>query len=241
MSNTSEDNAAEALEIKDQETLEQALKEESAEQVKEESSEDEVALTKSETPSKLLGKYETADDLAKAFKALQAEYTQTTQKLKDSEQIIKEAELESIKLLDYDKQQEFLVNRIMELEGKLNEGQQSMQEAFSNVNEKAEEEAIDSFIASTPDLIETGMGDIFKDIATREDMREYSLESIYNVKIKPKIEKLMGVKVKTKERPLLGKPVDPANSADHKDVSNMNKQKYEENREQILREAGINI
>lgn len=249
MSNTSQvadDNQApEAGEITDQDTLDAALAElEPAEAeevvVEDETTEDQVntdeGLEKKPEPQKFMGKYNSQSDFENAFKSLQAEYTQTSQKLKEYEKRMKEKELEDVKSLDYDQQMSVLLNRIQELEAQ----QQGQLSQFDQLSQAAamesDQQQLEEFIKKTPELVETGMDDLFRTIAQHPDMQQYTFDSIYTAKFKPKLDKLMGTRIKVKERPLKGSSKAPEQP---KDLQAMSLKEYEKNREQILKDAGI--
>lgn len=251
MSNTSQDEvqveAPVRTEIVDQETLDQALSQDEPAEEVEESTEEANTEQLEEKPEQLeekseklyMGKYRTEADMENAFKSIQAEYTKTSQELKQLRQEQKTKELESVKSLGYDEQMEVLLNRIQELEAQ--QGEQSTQ--YSELQEIAamEQDAIEleNFIKTRPELVETGMDDIFRTLAQHPDLRNYTFESIYNAKMKPKLEKLMGTKIKVKERPLHGQTKAPSKPTT--DVSAMSPSEYEKHRATILQEAGIKI
>jgi hypothetical protein len=69
-------------------------------------------------------------------------------------------------------------------------------------------------------------------------MRDYSLESIFDARFKPKLEKLSGTKITTKERKVLSsKPIQEVNN--FQDVSKMGKAEYEKHRQDIFKGVGI--
>lgn len=242
--NTSTEAVQEAL-VTDQATLEAALAENEPVEVEETTEEANPVEAKTEEspkpeePKKLLGKYDSADALAAAYKSLQAEFTKRSEELKAIKAEQKQKELEGIKTLGYDEQVSYLVSELQ----RLKDEQENQKNQFSQVNQEAiieqDKNNLEAFIASKPELVETGMDDIFRELATSPTYAEYTFDSIFESRFKPKLDKLMGTKIRVKERPLKGQSKAPDRSFD--DVSSLGKGEYEKNRLQILREAGIRI
>jgi hypothetical protein len=232
--NTSIEETVEAP-ITDQETLEAALNNEpvNAEDTAEQAEETEAPK------EKLLGKYESPEALAEAYKSLQSEFTKRNEELKSLREEQKKKEIEGLKTLGYDEQVEYLVNEQMRLKEEL----EAQKQQYSQVSQEAlieqDKKALEAFIASKPELVETGMDDIFRELATNPLLSQYTFDSIYDSKLKPKLEKLMGTKIRVKERPIKGQSKAPERSFD--DVGQMSNAEYEKNRLQILREAGVRI
>lgn len=243
MSNTSQDETrTETLEIVDQDTLNQALSQDeltTAEEVVVEDTDTEESKEpkEPEKKEKILGKYGNTDDLVNAYTSLQTEFNKRNEELKKLKTSLKEKERESIQSLGYDEQVKYLVDRITELEAQQEEKQNEAMQYSMEALHQQDMQNLNSFISKTPELVETGFDDLFKEIALRPEYREYSFESIYNTLLKPKIEKLMGTKVKTKERLIKGQ----AKQERTGDLSDVSKSEYEKNRLDYLREAGINI
>lgn len=238
MDNTSQDANQEAL-INDQATLEAALAINEPIEGDEQPVEEAKTEEPKEEPKKLLGKYNSAEDLAEAYKSLQAEFTKRNEELKTLKTVQKQKELEGIKSLGYDEQMDFLLNEIQ----RLKDDQESQSQKLVEVSQEAiidqDRKALESFISSKPELVETNMDDIFRELATSPTYAEYTFDSIYESKFKPKLDKLMGTKVKVKERPLKGQAKTVDKSFDN--VGGLSRVDYEKNRLQILREAGIKI
>ena len=241
--NTPAASEVQAPDITNQETLDKALQAEpvtaeaETEAVKEGTkAEDKPELSKKD--DLILGKYKTLDDFKDAYANLQARSTKAEQALKELKKQMEGKTREEIKGLDYDKQFEFLLNKIQELEDFKAGIAERMEAETAQSVAQTEEQAIDAFIAKNPLLKETDLDEEFRLIATHPSMQEFTLDSIYNVRIAPKLEKLMGTKITTKERKLLGSTTKPE-PAKFEDVSKMTPAEYEKNRQKILAEAGI--
>lgn len=238
MDNTSPQEVSEAP-ITDQETLEKALADSEPIEAEEEKAEEVEAAKTEEEPKMYLGKYKSPEDLAEAYRSLQGEFTKRNEELKTLREDKKKAELEGLKTLGYDEQVAYLVAELQ----RIKEDQEVQAQKYSEVSQEAvlaqDQKALEAFIASKPELVETGMDEIFRELATSPAYAEYTFESIYNARLKPKLEKLMGTKIRVRERPLKGTTKAPEKTLE--DVSNLSKGDYEKNRLQILREAGIKI
>jgi len=238
MTNTSQEASQEA-QINDQATLEAALSTNESVEVEEPVEETKVEETPKEEPKKILGKYNTTDDLANAYKSLQSEFTKRNEELKTLKAQQKQKELDGVKTLGYDEQVAYLISEIQRLKDEQDEQKQKFQQVDQETMIEQDRKALESFIASKPELLETGMDDIFRELATNPNYAEYTFESIYEARLKPKLDKLMGVKVRVKDRPLKGQTKTPDKTYD--DVGKISKGEYEANRLQIMREAGIKI
>jgi hypothetical protein len=229
--NTSTEVVQEAPEIQDQETLETALQEPvQAAEVEEPPKEE---LQKND---KVFGKYNSLDDAQKAFSNIQARATKAEQQLKELQKTMASKTTEEIKSMDYEKQIEFLLGKINDYEDFKSDLIGKLSEAEAESIQANETQAISDFVSKNPLLRETGLDEEFVLIATHPSMQEYTLESIYNSRIKPKLEKLMGTKISVKERKLVGtsKPEEK-----FVDVSKMTPKEYEKHRQSILSSAGI--
>jgi hypothetical protein len=193
------------------------------------------ALEKKE-PELIFGKYKSIEDAQEAFGHIQARATKAEQSLKDLKKEMRGKTREEIKALDYDKQLEYLINKVQEYEDKMSEMSSEI-EGESQDSSQGDAKQIKTFISKHPLLAETGLDEEFELIATHPSMQEYTLESIYEVRIKPKLEKLMGTKITTKERKLVGSSSKP--EPEFKDVSKMSNQEYEKHRSKIMATAGI--
>lgn len=215
--------------ITDQDTLNEALAPVEEQQVETKQATEENKL--------LLGKYKSPEDLEKSYTHLQARATKAEQKLKELEAEAKKTKLEQLKSLDYDSQVQYLIERQQELEAQNEELRGVMSNATLEATAQSDAQAMESFISNTPELVETGMDELFRELAANPNYSKYTFESIYESRFKPKIEKLMGTKITVKNRPLKGKvdklPEQP------KRVSDMSMAEYEKERGKLLREAGI--
>jgi len=244
MDNTSEDNAnVQAPEIRDQETLERALNAEPVEEgeVAEEVDTDVEGSEEesSEDSEPIMGKYKDISELEKAHKALQAEFTKRNEALKELQEKARKAERENLKSLDYDEQVAYLVDELNRVQDELEAQKKTHEEITAESMIESDRQALESFIKKTPALVETGMDDIFRELAASEKYQQYTFASIYNSLMKPKIESLMGTKVRTKTKTI--KKTQSKPDVAYENVEQLGKQDYEANREQILREAGIRI
>lgn len=190
------------------------------------------ALEKKE-PELIFGKYKSIEDAQEAFGHIQARATKAEQSLKDLKKEMRGKTREEIKALDYDKQLEYLIGKVQEYEDKMAEMTEGAEEAKAS----GDAQEIKSFISKHPLLKETGLDEEFELIATHPSMQEYTLQSIFEVRMKPKLEKLMGTKITTKERKLVGSSSKP--EPEFKDVSKMSNQEYEKHRSKIMATAGI--
>lgn len=242
--NTSVGAEVQTPEITNQETLEAAF---NAEPVKAEVEQDKAAkktpevkqeLEKKET-GKIFGKYNSLEDAQEAYANIQARATRAEQALKELEARAATKTADELKAMDYDSQIQYLLGKVQdydifkaELASKMAESQQMSQA-------EQDKATIAEFVSKNPLLKETGLDEEFELIATHPSMQEYTLESIYNVKMKPKLEKLMGTKLSVKERKLTS-TTQPPETNTFPDVSKMSAAEYEKHRAQILGSAGIN-
>lgn len=230
--NTPVVEAPKASEITDQNTLEEALKPtEPVEEVQEEA-------PKVEEPKKFLGKYKSEEDAQKAFANIQERARKAEEQLKVFKTEMSAKQKEEFSKMDYEKQMEFLLERNKEQEEKLNS-------IYSALNEQASqsgEQELDKFIAAEPLIKGTGLENEFRLLATHPELEGYTLESIFNTMLKPKVEKIMGTKIKVKERKILSDDNTPqADKYSPENVAKMSPAEYEKNRENILRANGVRI
>jgi len=240
--NTSDNGLVEASgDINDQNTLDQALANEPVTETIEPTEETElqpkVKAEKSELPEPILGKYRTREDAEKAFTEIQATATKAQQELAELRREKQAAKFDQFKDLEYaDKEaMNFTFQKIQELEdfrdnmlAALQESQQQ-QVVDSSLNE------VENFIEGNELLRESGLDEEFKLIATHPSMQEYTLESIYESRIRPKIEKLMGKKIRVTERGVSNSTA-PERS---KNLDEMSMEEYEASRTKLLQGAGI--
>ena len=239
MDNTSQEANNETL-VTNQETLEAALAEPITTEEVEEATKTEEVTTETKPETKIyLGKYKSPDDLAEAYRSLQAEFTKRNTELKTIKDNAKKQEVENLKSLGYDEQVNYLVAEIQRLKDQQEEQTQQSQLSSQEAQIEQDKNSLEAFIASKPELVETGMDDIFRELALSPNYAEYTFDSIFESRLKPKLDKLMGTKVTVRERPLKGstKAVDKT----YDNVSSISKGEYEKNRIQIMREAGIKI
>lgn len=185
-------------------------------------------------PELIFGKYKSIEDAQEAFGHIQARATKAEQSLKDLKKEMRGKTQEEIKALDYDKQLEYLIGKVQEYEDKMAEMSEGAEEEQANDSQE-----IKNFISKNPLLKETGLDEEFELIATHPSMQEYTLQSIFEVRMKPKLEKLMGTKITTKERKLTGSSSKP--EPQFTDVSKMSTADYEKDRAKIMAAAGIKI
>ncbi len=249
---TSQDSAqVEASEIVDQTTLEQALAQEPVDNTQEENisqetePSEEPQLELKEQPRKILGKYNTPEEAEKAYNSLEEdlkrkreEHRQLTEQLKAAKEAQQDAQMKSFESMDYEEQTKFLAQQVADMRQQLAESrtaqEQLAQQHFASDDQKQMEE----FITKNTLLQESGMEDMFRMVANQPQYREYSFDSIFKTLFQPKIEKLMGKKIKVREKPVVNTPKEKPKPKAVKDLS---RGEYEKNREQILREAGVNI
>jgi hypothetical protein len=235
MDNTSQKASIETL-VSNQETLEAALAEPIEAEV---AANTEEVKTVEPEPKMYLGKYKSPDDLAEAYRSLQSEFTKRNEELKTIRANAKKQEVENLKSLGYDEQVQYLVDEIQRLKDQQEEQTQQVQLSSQEAQINQDKQSLEAFIASKPELIETGMDDIFRELALSPNYAEYTFDSIFDSRLKPKLEKLMGTKVSVRERPLKGQTKSPEKS--YENVGSISKSEYEKNRIQIMREAGIKI
>lgn len=241
--NTSPEVKPEApAEINSQETLEAALAEEpvnaEAKPEGEPETNPEAPKLEKKDSELIFGKYKSLEAAQEAFGSIQARATKAEQAYKELKKQVEGKTKDELKAMDYDGQLAYITDAIQdyktfkeELLGKL-EAEQGIDSA------KSDADSIDSFVSKHPLLAETGLDEEFKLIATHPAMQEYTLDSIYEVRIKPKLERLMGTKITTKERKLVGTTAKPEPNK-FADVSKMTPSEYEKHRKSILAEAGI--
>lgn len=231
---TTDNTAQSEAPITDQDTLNQALNA----PVETEQPKSEVIETKQEAEKRLyLNKYQTPEELEKAYTNIQARATKAEQRLKELEQEAKKAKLEGLKSLGYDEQMQYLVDQMAEIQARNDELQGLLHQSAEEATAQSDAQQMEEFIKSKPELVETGMDEIFRELARNPAYSQYTFESIFDAKIKPSISKLMGTKVSVRERPLAGQTEKvPART---KDISQMSKAEYEQERLKLLREAGI--
>jgi len=237
-----EPSVVEALEIKDQDTLDQALgNQEAPVNDAEETTDDKPDTPVSTGDQLILGKYKTVEDLEAAYKNIQSRATKAEQELKKFQKEKDSSQYDKVKQLDWEQQAEFYASKLKELEEWKSQFEESAQNKLAEQALASDEETMEKFISSNPILVETGMDEAFRLVATHPSMQEYSFDSIFDVKFKPKIEKLMGTKVTVKQKPLVGKKQTATSDNGFGDVSTMSNAQYEKNREKILAEAGIKL
>jgi hypothetical protein len=225
------DNTAQAeAPITDQDTLNQALA-----PVTEQTSEKEE--TAEQAKPLYLGKYQSPEELEKAYTNIQARATKAEQRLKEIEQEAKKAQLESLKSLGYDEQMQFVVDKVSEVEKQNEELRQLLAQSSEEATAQSDAQKMEEFISSRPELIETGMDKIFRTLAQNPNYKQFTYESIFEAEFEPAIKKLMGTRVSVKERPLKGSSSKTVERV--KDISQMSKAEYEQNRAELLRNAGV--
>ncbi len=185
----------------------------------------------------IFGKYETLEAAQEAYGNIQARATKAEQAYKELKKELEGKSREEIKSLDYDKQLDYLVEKLHEAQDKLREFEDWKSSESQSAALESDAVAIKSFITKHPLLVETGLDEEFRLIATHPTMQDYTLESIYEARIRPKLEKLMGTKITTKERKLVGSSA--KTGPDFKDVSSMSLAEYEKYRREIHASAGI--
>ena len=239
--NTSPEVKREAPDITNQETLDAALQAEPVKaEAENETPDNEVKEVKPDLIKKelILGKYKSVDDLSSAYTSLQSQYTKTQQEIKELKKTMDGKSREEIKTLDYDKQLDLLLNELQELKEFKSNILESIEKESESVAIQSEEQAINDFIEKNPLLKESGLDDEFRLIATHPSLKDYTLDSIYSVRILPKIEKLMGKKITVKERKLVGGTT-VQEPKTFNDVSTLSADDYEKHRAEILAGAGI--
>lgn len=229
------------VEVVDQETLDAVLaqkpvKEEVAEEETSESLEEEVQ-TKETNEGKVFGKYANVLEAEKAFKEMQARATKAEQAIKEIERkTLSEKSLAELQNMDYDEKLEYLLKRDIDRETLLQEFKSKLEPEYSPDDDST---AMDKYIGQNRMLREYGLDEIFREIASKPEYREYTFESIYEAKIKPMIQKVGGTKIKVKEKPIMGNSSVPTESFG--DVSKMSDAQYEKHRLEILRSAGVRV
>lgn len=240
--NTSGNAEVEASgDINDQNTLEQALAHEPVEETAETTEEAELQPKakeeKSELPEPILGKYRTREDAEKAFAAIQATATKAQQELADLRREKQAAKFDKFKDLEYaDKEaMQFTFDKIKELEDFRDNMLLALQESQQQQVVDSSLQEVEHFIEGNELLRESGLDEEFKLIATHPSMQEFTLESIYESRIRPKIEKLMGKKIRVTERGV-SESTAPERT---KSLDDMSMDEYEANRNKLLQGAGI--
>lgn len=176
-----------------------------------------------------LGKYSSEEEAHKAFAAVQERARKAEEQLKEMKTEMSAREIQEFNKMDYEQQMNFLLKRNKEQEEALSQ----VLSVISTQAQQSDEQGIGKFIQSQPLLSETGLENEFKLLATHPDLKEYTLDSIFNTLLKPKIEKIMGTKIRIKEK-RISTDTETAQQ-DFADVSKMPMDEYEKHRVEILK------
>lgn len=215
-----------------QDTPSEEVAQEPIESQASEPSEPELELVKKEEPQKYFGRFDSIEAAEKSYKEMQAAYQKMKEDLKGAQKAQQDAQLKQLDSMDYDDKVAYLAQQLQSVQEQLSQTAQQNEAVTATIAQEYEQKEISDYVAGNPLLKESGMDDLFLETAMLPQYREYTLESIFNVKFKPKIEKLMGKKIKVKEKPLVGSTkIDeqPKNALD------MSRQDYEKNRDKILK------
>lgn len=149
--------------------------------------------------SKVADKYGDVDGLVKGYKSLQESYRQATTELGQIKASLREMEarankerLESMtdsEKLEWLTRQHFEVSNKPSVEPQYNTG-------------PMEDPEVESFIAANRELDTYGLSDMFRALATSEQLKNYTVESIYNTHVKPTLDRIAKANVTTVRRPM---------------------------------------
>jgi len=150
--------------------------------------------------NKIADKYSNIDGFVKGYKSLQEGYRQTATELSQLKAALKEIELKSNKekldaMTDSEKL-EWLTKQYFD-------NSRPVENSESQVNfMPTEDPEVESFIASNKELEDYGLSDLFRELANSEKFKNFTVESIYNIHLKPMINRIAGTKVTETRRPI---------------------------------------
>lgn len=150
---------------------------------------------------KIADKYSNIDSFVKGYKSLQEGYRQTATELNQLKAALKEIELRSHKeklesMTDSEKL-EWLTKQHFDNSNK------PVDNVVDQINFLPNDDPeVESFIASNKELEDYGLSDLFRTLANSEKFKNYTVESIYNVHLKPMINRIAGTKVTETRRPI---------------------------------------
>jgi hypothetical protein len=174
----------------------------------------------------------------RAYKELQKSATQAAQKLKAVEAQIKAEQTKAeFKNLDPDEKMDRLAELVLQRDLAQDEVVET-EEALDEYDAAADYTAVQQYTSKHPVLAEyPELAEQFIELATTK-YKEYTLDSLYNVKFKPLIEKLSGKKVVVKNK-VVGN-AKQANTFTAEAIRKMSPAEYEKHRDAILKSYGVN-
>lgn len=179
---------------------------------------------------KIFGKYQSLEDAKKGYANLTERARKAEEELKRLKSLEESKKFDELGNLPYDDQVKFLAEKLKEQEEFRRKLEEEMAEQSQEIQLVEDRKALETFISQNPILVETGLDEEFRLIATHPDMQEFTFESIYAKKLKPKLDKLMGTKLTVREKSLKG----DVSIQKQKSIGEMSMAEYEANREKIL-------
>lgn len=224
-------NPAEELTPQTEDT--QPTQEEAEPIASEESNVTEEAEESAESPKseKIFGKYQNLEEAKKGYAHLTDRARRAEQELKALKAQQESKKYDDLGSLTYDEQVKFLADKLKEQEAFRAKLEEDMEAQSYEIQIAEDRKALEQFISKNPILSEIGLDEEFRLIATHPDMQEYTFDSIFEKKLKPKIEKIMGTKITVREKPLKGGNV----PTPKKSIADMSLAEYEANRAEILK------
>lgn len=226
-------SAIPAEELTPQTTEDTQPTQDGAEPITSEESTSEADSTESQPKSeKIFGKYQTLEEAKKGYAHLTDRARRAEQELKALKAQQESKKYDDLGSLTYDEQVKFLADKLKEQEAFKAKLEEEMEAQSYEIQIAEDRKALEKFIAKNPILTDIGLDEEFRLIATHPDMVEFTFESIFEKKLKPKIEKIMGTKITVREKPLKG----GINPSPRKSIDEMSLEEYEANRAEILKD-----
>lgn len=242
------------VEIVDQATLEQAIKQETAKLTGEEQPTSEQPKALEDTPKTEDVKPDPVEDYRERYINMRKDYERIIKEKKALEEAKSNEEFKTkFQDLDYDQRLALIADELQQTKAKYSEFENKIASTLQQQVVQEDQALVDSFLTSDPELSNLPeLHTIFKMYANSDQLvdpsitggkeipwNQVKLDDIKKVVIQPILDRVGARKVTVKERPLIGSSPKVEDDLTEEAIEKMTPHEYEQNRTKIYKKYGI--